>query len=175
MQASNIDDIEKLFRKQYEELCALSFSYIGNMEKVEDIVQDVFITILLKDSEYIFNLEAYIKTAVKNASLNSLRRTKKTAPLDENLFTIPSSENSGLQDNEIHEKLKLAIENLPTQCRKVFELCAVNGEKYSSAAASLNISVNTVKSHIKKAYKTLRIELQNVYLSLLFFVILMIN
>ena len=106
MQASNIDDIEKLFRKQYEELCALSFSYIGNMEKVEDIVQDVFITILLKDSEYIFNLEAYIKTAVKNASLNSLRRTKKTAPLDENLFTIPSSENSGLQDNEIHEKLK---------------------------------------------------------------------
>jgi RNA polymerase sigma-70 factor (ECF subfamily) len=65
--------------------------------------------------------------------------------------------------------LQQSINNLPLGCKNVFELCALDGYKYSSAADHLGISVNTVKTQMKKAYKILRHDLKNYYLLILLF------
>ena len=72
-------------------------------------------------------------------------------------------------NEDLGPKLRSAIDKLPGQCKTVFELCALDGKKYQTAANSLGISVNTVKTQMKKAYRTLRYDLRNVHEIMLFF------
>ena len=54
------------------------------------------------------------------------------------------------------EKLRHSVEQLPGQTKVVFKKCFLDGRKYQEAADELNISINTVKTHINKALKLLR-------------------
>lgn len=159
-------EIEQLFRRQYENLCLYSYGYVADLAIAEDIVQDIFVSLLRKESKDVLNLEAYITRSVRNASLNALRRSRNLTPLNEQTLFVATDEDLDLdfENNELQERMKIALERLPKKCKKVFELCALEGKKYDVAAESLDISVNTVKSHMKKAYKTLRLELRNTYI-----------
>ena len=64
-------------------------------------------------------------------------------------------------EDKLH--LQKAISVLPEPSKKVFKLCVLEGQKYKVAADTLGISVNTVKYHVKKAYKTLRKEMQGTF------------
>jgi RNA polymerase sigma-70 factor (ECF subfamily) len=66
----------------------------------------------------------------------------------------------------------LAVQRLPEQRRKIFLLSNGDGYKYSEIAEQLNISLNTVKTQLKKAYETLRQErerLEKLLISLVIF------
>ena len=49
-----------------------------------------------------------------------------------------------------------AYDALPFQSRKVFELIYFAGQPYKTAAQTLNLSVNTIKSHLKNALRILK-------------------
>lgn len=164
-----LNKVEGLFKKQYQELCLIAYSYIADIDEAEDIVQDIFISLLKRENPNILDIERYVKKSVKNASLNKIRQSKKLEPISEKVLKLPHRENQQRINHD--EEIKTAIQNLPLQCKKVFELCALEGQKYSTAAETLNISVNTVKSHMKKAYKILRVELEDTQLFLLLLLI----
>jgi RNA polymerase sigma-70 factor (ECF subfamily) len=164
-----LNKVEGLFKKQYQELCLIAYSYIADLDEAEDIVQDVFISLLKRENPNILDIERYVKRSVKNASLNKIRQSKRIEPITEKVLKLPHHENQQRINHD--EEIKTAIQNLPLQCKKVFELCALEGQKYSTAAETLNISVNTVKSHMKKAYKILRVELEDTQLFLLLLLI----
>ena len=65
--------------------------------------------------------------------------------------------------------LHQAIDTLPPQTRKII-LLGLNGKNNNEIAEALNISVNTVKTQMKIAYKTLR-QLKDPMLFLLFLLI----
>ena len=48
-------------------------------------------------------------------------------------------------ETEIFSRLRKAIEKLPRECRKVFELCYFEGMNNEKAAQTLRISIETVK------------------------------
>ena len=54
------------------------------------------------------------------------------------------------------EKIRQALQILPLQCRTVFMMSSLDGKKYREIAEELHISINTVKSHVLKAYRTIR-------------------
>ena len=54
------------------------------------------------------------------------------------------------------ERIKAIMQELPPQCLKVFMLSAIEEKKYTEIADELSISVNTVKTHISKAYRLIR-------------------
>jgi len=159
-----------VFRNHYRELCLLSYSYVSCPDLAQDIVQDTFVKILTnEEASEISNLKGYIGKSVKHASLKQIKRSKKLTPLHGNtpVFTLPEEAES--IDVDLGPKLRSAIDKLPGQCKTVFELCALDGQKYRTAANSLGISVNTVKTQMKKAYRILRYDLRNVYEIVLFF------
>ncbi|SIS54063.1 RNA polymerase sigma-70 factor, ECF subfamily [Zobellia uliginosa] len=163
-------EVQVIFKECYSEFCLLSYSYVACMDQAKDIVQDVFVKILVKDqAAEILNLKAYIWRAVKNTSLKHLERSKKLEPLNQNALIIASEEEK--PDDELRLKMQDALEKLPPQCKNVFELCVVKGQKYNSTADSLGISVNTVKTQMKKAYRILRNNLGNVHYTLFFFLV----
>jgi RNA polymerase sigma-70 factor (ECF subfamily) len=110
----------------------------------------------------ISNLKGYIWKSVKYASLKHVNRSKRLVPLKENtpVFTLYEEERL---DQDVGPKLRSAMDKLPEQCKNVFEICALDGQKYRTAANSLGISVNTVKTQMKKAYRILRYDLRNGY------------
>ena len=54
------------------------------------------------------------------------------------------------------EQIQHILQSLPQQCRIVFMKSCLEGKKYLEIAEELRISVNTVKSHISKAYREIR-------------------
>ncbi len=164
--------VELVFKAHYKEFCLLSYSYTKSWAQAQDIVQDVFVKILTNSKlEEILILKHYLKRSVINASLNYVTRSQNLTSLDETIFLVQETEPENATDPNLNLKLNEAISHLPEQSRKVFELCALDGHKYKSAAKSLGISENTVKSHMKKAYKILRVKLGNAYFITLVFII----
>src|SRR5680860_1803260 len=167
-------NIEIVFRKHYREFCLLSYSYVSCSDLAQDIVQDIFVKILVdKKVAEISNLNGYIWKSVKYASLKNVKRLKKLTPIHENtlVFNLPIEKEESFALN-LEPELHTAINKLPEHCKKVFELCAMDGQKYQVAANSLGISVNTVKTQMKKAYRILRYDLRSVHETILFFSII---
>lgn len=161
-----MDNLEKNFKENYKELCLVSFFYTKDIKEAEDIVQDVFVKIIEKQNQHqIKNLNSYLKAAVRNASLKRISYNSKLQTIDEN--AIFYNEKTTLEDNELALKKKIRlyqqIDLLPEQCKKVFLLCVLEDLKYQEAADTLGISINTVKTQMKKAFKKLRSSLKDTY------------
>ena len=57
---------------------------------------------------------------------------------------------------EILENLHRALQSLPPQCRKVLHKIYFENKHYAEVAKEMGISVNTVKTHVYLAIKTLK-------------------
>ena len=64
-----------------------------------------------------------------------------------------------LLEKELEGEIMSAIDRLPEDCQKVFRLSRFEQLKYDEIAQRLNISVNTVKYHIKHALALLHEDL----------------
>jgi len=144
------------------------------MEQSEDLVQDVF-TVLWEKWESIqecTNHKNYLFTAIKNHALNFIKREKKDNVNLSKIVTEISDEDAiEFYDKEVMAvKILNAIEELPPQCKKIFNLAYQKNLSYQEIADELSISKNTVKTQIGLAYKNLRSKLNNlVIIGLCFF------
>ncbi|MER3375184.1 MAG: sigma-70 family RNA polymerase sigma factor [Allomuricauda sp.] len=166
------DTIKGIFVKHYQEWCVLSFTFLHNMPEAEDVVQDVMVKLLTKkDLHTIENLPSYIKVSIRNASLLKLKSGQKVRRLDETIYLYDTSYEQELIEKEGKLKVQNALNILPEQSKRVFELCVIEGLQYKNTADVLGISTNTVKYHLKKAFKILRHNLSGSYFFSLFVVI----
>jgi RNA polymerase sigma-70 factor (ECF subfamily) len=60
---------------------------------------------------------------------------------------------------ELESKFREALNELPEQCRTVFQLSRFEDMKYREIADKLDISIKTVENHMGKALKVLRTKL----------------
>lgn len=161
-------ELETMFMEHYKEWCLLSYSYIENMSEAEDMVQDVFVNILKRNSDKeIIDLKNYVSVAVRNTSLKRIKHTKKLEKLKDYSMALSPSHEEHLIDLETRIKVQEAVGILPEKSKKVFELCVLEGAKYQNVADSLGISINTVKFHLKKAFKMLRFTLRDTHFFIL--------
>ena len=54
------------------------------------------------------------------------------------------------------ENVRELLLSLPENCRKIFVMAVIEGTGYAETASKLNVSVNTVKSQVKIAYRKLK-------------------
>lgn len=152
---------ERLFRRYYRLLCDYGRSILGDRELAEDVVQEVFIY-FWNNREVIhiqMSVKAYLYTAVRHGALNVLKKQlierKHNPQLTEFVEFLQTSEYSDEEQEEIN-RIRQVMAELPKQCLKVFLMSAVDGKKYQEIADELDISINTVKTHISKAYRLIR-------------------
>ncbi len=157
-------EIEAMFSKHYKEWCMLSYSYMEDMSEAEDLVQDIFVKILNRDNyDEIRNLKKYINTAIRNTCLKRITQTKRLVQIKENKLAAFPSHEQYLIDEETRMEVREALVVLPKKTKLVFELCVLEGLKYRMASDILGISINTIKFHLKKAFKMLRMNLRNTH------------
>lgn len=134
----------------------------------QDTLQDVFLKIWLKreDCESIDNFSSYLFRAARNQAINGFKRNSRAclliAELSRESARTVDTDNPILA-RELKMLLGRAIDSLPTQQRKVFELSRNEGFKYEEIAAKLGISTSTVRNHMIQALKKIREHIGNTY------------
>ena len=166
---------EELFKRNYQNLCNYCQGIVTEHDKAEDIVQDVFVYLWNNRSsiDIKVSLKHYLYSSVRHRALKVLKRQlmeQRHSPLLTEF--IENLQNSEYSDEEVIEieQMKKALASLPQQCRNVFLMSCVDEKTYKQIAEELNISVNTVKTHITKAYRIIRGNFRNTNQILMFIV-----
>jgi len=139
-------------------------SIIKDAESAEEIVSDILLKVWSMESglSYINDIQAYLFKAVRNASLTWLSREKmKWLSLDEagQKFTEITAETMYV-NTETGWEIERAISGLPQQCQLVFRLAKQEGLSYKQITSILEISQNTIESHMRTALRRIRQQLQ---------------
>ncbi len=164
--SDSLTHFEEIFRKYRPGLVAFAVTIIHNSNEAEEVVHDVFIS-YWNGGEYrnIQNdaaLKSYLFRAVKNRSLNQLRKAKvdyTDLPADESVISVSPSVIEELSTKEIKQKVHALIEQLPKKCRQIFIMSRTYEMSHKEIAEILNISTKTVENQIGIALKFLRVHI----------------
>lgn len=164
---------EALFRKYFHTLCLLSKRYTRDITTSREVVQDLFIHLWenRKVLEIKTSFRSYMASAVRFNSIRRIRNDRKVVIFTDLLPDNSQELNDHLEYAELQAAIIRAIEGLPHQCRKVFELSRFELLTHSEIALRLEISVKTVEAHIGKALKQLQQDIGAIYNLMVFLVI----
>jgi RNA polymerase sigma-70 factor (ECF subfamily) len=165
----NNDDenaFELFFHILNNSLIKFGVLYVHQREIAEEIVSDVFVKCWLnrKNLTEIQNPETYLFVAVKNQSLNHIKKysTIHLVQIEETNsveFVNTYNPQKEIENKELIFRMDQAIAGLPQQCRIVFRLIKEDGMKYKEVAEILNISPRTVQTQLFRAIKKLSVVL----------------
>ena len=168
----NDDAYRYLYDEYYTKLCRVANFYVRDTFVSENLVGDLIFNLWENREELVIreSLNAYLFTSIRNRCYNYLsqahvQRESSITPLQEDslIFSMHSETDLPigiLMEKELQNVVDLAISRLPEQTKKVFELKRYEDLSYEDISSQLDISVNTVKYHIKSATKLLREELK---------------
>ncbi len=160
---------DALFRTWYAPLCRYAARLLdGDMDDAEDVVQQTFIK-LWEQRETLpiqFSVKAYLYKMVHNRSLNRLRDAQTRRRHSEISVSFGNDMAPPVEVSDLQTRLHAALEQLPTECRRIFELSRFEELKYREIADQLNISIKTVETQMGKALRIMRVHLAE-YLSLI--------
>ncbi|RAJ79203.1 RNA polymerase sigma-70 factor (ECF subfamily) [Chitinophaga dinghuensis] len=157
---------EAVFKQFAPSMYNIAVRYVKDEDNANDMVQDVFLN-LWKNAENLDErapIQHYLARATVNTCLNSIKKEqRKEAYTKEQLHVATPSETSHqlLEHKELETQYRYALDKLPDQCRRVFEMSRFKGLSPTEIAEQLDISINTVYAHLTTALKKLRVVLVN--------------
>jgi len=154
----NVERLEFLFKEHYSLLCLISLAIVKDKDVAKDVVQDFFVSFWQKREQTNIKttFKSYSVKAVKNLSLLSLEKKKKDQSLINNLYIEDYYEQESWDLPKKDQKIKALINKLPESRRNIFISSVVHGQSYTDIAEANGVSINTIKTQIKRAYAFLR-------------------
>lgn len=149
-----------LYNTYGPKLMVVCLRYADSNFEAEDMLQEALVKAFDKLETFRgdSSLYAWLKRIAINTALNIIRSKVQMTPL------VEYEEENSLDDRDLsqlgfQELLKM-IQNLPSGCRAVFNLMAIEGYKHEEIAKELNISVGTSKSQYSRARQLLQQQLK---------------
>lgn len=162
---------EQLFKANYIRLYYHALNFLNDSEVAKDVVNDVFEYVWRHYDQYDFavSVTPFLYTLVRNQAVSIIRHRKVEEKFQQKSLLLEEGyEQEYAEHDELIVRLRKAISDLPPQTQKVFRACFLEDKKYLEVADELDISVNTVKTHVKKALHILRETFSDDKLILLF-------
>jgi RNA polymerase sigma-70 factor (ECF subfamily) len=157
--------LEEVYKLFYGQLCYFAEKLVFNRQAAEEIVVDVFIKtfqarITVTGMEH---LRGYLFMAVKNQSLNYLKREKRyerhlsdyAAAID---FSIEHFENEMIETAALELIFRIAGD-LPAECKRIFEMLYKDQMTYQDIAEQLRLNIQTVRNQNARAIAFIRKKL----------------
>jgi RNA polymerase sigma-70 factor (ECF subfamily) len=156
----DLKKFEELYKENFAFLSLVSFQITKDKDAAKDIVQDFFIYFWKKEQEINItsSFKSYSSKAVKNLSLQYLEKTKQIVSIEKNTFIPDFDEQTNFEkidESRISKVMKLLYQ-LPEARRNIFISHVINNNSYSEIAENQNISINTVKTQMKRSYSFIR-------------------
>lgn len=159
-----------LFRVYYSRLCIYATTFVKVPDLAEEIVQETFIKIWenIADIDIKHSFQSYIFRSVHNNCINFLRKSevlrRQSKEMEEEIIyhneVALRNFNPEIIDNivsvELEARLNNALNGLPPQARRIFMMSRFDQLSYLEIAYALSISVNSVKTQMKRTLVRLR-------------------
>ena len=161
LQEGDWEAFSSFFSSYAERLYLYAAGFVSDREEARDIVQDTFIYLWVNRAKIKCSgsLYAYLLRSVKNSCIDYRLHQKVREKYRKECVILKEETDDDDNLEHIYTRLRATIEALPSKCREIFILGCVEGMDYKEIADQLGISVNTVKTQIKVAYKKVRSEL----------------
>lgn len=160
---------EFVFHKYYASMCFFANKFLQDADTAKDIVQEAFI-VLFKEKKYHFSnwiaLKSFLYSCVHRKTLNYLEKMNNRANLRKQIEQPDFQENEYFLkqvEAEIFEEIFNAIEELPTECRRIFKMSYIDHLNIQKISEQLNIAESTIKTQRQRAKKYLRERLQDLF------------
>lgn len=155
---------EQAFRKLYElywnNVYTIALHYFRSPLVAQDAVQEVFLKLWVKRQQLsgVNNFGAYLNRIARNQVIDLLRKkVLESAPLPAETkdaeHIIPQQQ---LETKEIANYIRMAVDQLTSQQRLVWQLSREQGLPLKEVANQLSISYSTAREHMSQALKTIR-------------------
>jgi RNA polymerase sigma-70 factor (ECF subfamily) len=155
------ENFKLVFEQLYGPVLAYAKTLTNNHDKAKDLAQNCFIILWQKRPDLIESptLKRFLFTTAYNSYVDLYRKDqRKNRILDDIKYRMANEyiceENSNVELKI--KKLKMVIEQLPPKCQQILLLNKRDGLKYKEIALRMNISVKTVESQMRIAFKKIR-------------------
>jgi RNA polymerase sigma-70 factor (ECF subfamily) len=158
------EQIVLLYEKRVFNYCR---RYLNVEEDSEDVTQEIFLKVFKKIRSYDFksgSFSTWLFTIARNTTYDWLRKKRriKEIKLDDLPINFETKLDSGIykyNSDAIHRKidLKLALVKIRPDYQKAIRLFYWSGLGYKEIAKIMKIPLNTVKTYISRAKKSLSI------------------
>ena len=150
----------EVYNRYWKRVNTVALNFIKSPEAAQDAVQDVFIKIWNSRENllHVRELKPYLFVTARNQIISSLRNKVFHISLDaeegvEEETFLPEKQ---LSYKESVALLQKAIELLPPQQQRAYQLSRDGGLRYEDIAQEMGISRLTVRTHISKAIQFIR-------------------
>ncbi len=153
-----------LFDQWYTPLCRHAHSFVGDHQVVEDIVQELFISLWVNRKKVIItvSVKSYLFRSVRNRCLNYIRdigrvKINQISHLENSLEAVqePDAEDDERM-RKLHSQALEAIRELPERCRVIFNMSRNTDMTNREIAQKLGLSEKTIENQITIALKKLK-------------------
>lgn len=164
---------EELVKRYKTKLFNYIYKYISDVERSEEITQEVFIRIYRSRERY--KIKAKFSTFIYRIALNlafnevrnrNRRKTDLHNEFDDKVFDDKIREHNTpekiYEKKEIEHIVNREISNLSSKYKDVILLCDIEGLSYKEVAQILDISIGTVQSRLSRGRVRLKQRLENV-------------
>jgi RNA polymerase sigma factor (sigma-70 family) len=156
------DSQRRLYEHFAPRMLGVCYRYAHSREEAEDFLQEAFITVFRKLNQYKGEgeLGAWIRRIIVNTALNSIKSRHRFTDMMNtvSIERIPdeSVPEYATGDGELME----LVHQLPTGCKTVFNLYAIEGYSHEEIGKMLDIQASTSRSQFMKARKMLMQKLK---------------
>lgn len=155
-----------LFDAYYTPLCLFSLQMTDDFDNAEDIVQTFFVNFWEKELHHKVkgDLRSYLFTSIRNNTLAHLRKQSgiNNITIDNALHASELFQNLIDEDctqeelNKREQQLYSELQALSQKERDVLQQIVLDDMTYKDTAQAMGVSVNTIKTYLKRAMKKLR-------------------
>jgi len=167
---------EQVFKNHFKRLHAYAFTILSDEIQAEEMVQQVFFKLWERNENLSLtgSVTSYLYRAVHNESLNYIKHQKVRSNHQLNVAYSMKNEvehpAKKIMAGELEKKIHSALNELPEQCRTIFQMSRFDELKYREIADKLGISIKTVESQMSKALRLLRVKLVDFLIFILLFI-----
>jgi RNA polymerase sigma-70 factor, ECF subfamily len=131
--------------------------------QAEDLMQEIFLQVWRKPGAFVQGrgtLGAWLAVVTRNRAVDVLRRRRPSDPVDEVVLASNVNLASDVERTRMMEKVREAMQGLPTEQQKSVELAFFEGMTHAEIAAKTGDPLGTVKTRIRTALLSLRKAVQ---------------
>lgn len=161
--------LKVLHDRYYYQMCLYAIKIYHSQSGMDEAVSDCFIKLWTRRNDIVIerSVKSYLFLMLRNGLIDLTR--KKTGIILLEVNSLPELPDNDTQNEFDHyARLYHALEKLPEQRRRILELAVFESFTYAQIAEKLQISINTVKTQIGRAYRFLKEELDPKSIQLLF-------
>lgn len=156
--AGDAEAFRTLFEMFYPKVKVFLVKLLKDDKASEDIAQDIFVKLWSMGPSLpeISSFNAYLYRMTKNAAINYLRDSKPSVDISELLIMCDGDIEQEYYRKEKELLVRLAVEQMPSQRKRIFTMSRYQGLTNDEIAKSLGLSKHTVENHLTLALKELR-------------------